>query len=75
METPTISFNWWVTKQTGNLYHGMLLNNKKEWIIDLCNLDTSRGIMLSEKANVRRSRTLIFITWFYLYNIPEKTKL
>ena len=38
-----MSLNRWMVKQT-TLYHGILLNNKKEWIIDMHNgLESSQG--------------------------------
>lgn len=55
-----------IAKQTVVRQFGILLNNKKEWIIDtLNNLDNSLGLWVEEKKEVSKTQ----IIWFHLYNI------
>ena len=53
-------------------YNGILSDNKKEWSTDTCiNIGESKNIILGKRRQMQKLQT----EWFYLWDIPEKTKL
>lgn len=60
-----MSYNMWIAKQTVvQIYHGILLNNKKEQTVDTYNLNGSQeNYVDGENNNLIWSYTV----WFYLY--------
>lgn len=56
--------------QTGEyLYNGILLGNKKEWIIEICNMNNKwKHYAELKKSNTHKTNYI----WFHLYEVPKQ---
>ena len=51
LEAILISINWWIDKNFGWPYIGILFKNKKEWSADTCyTIDEPQNVILSERS-------------------------